>query len=86
MRALEWRHVDFAERVIRLRPEISKNKKGRLLPLQDELLEIVHRAHLNRRLDCVAVFHNNGNLVGDFRKTWKSALITAWLGKKFVHH
>jgi hypothetical protein len=45
----------------------------------------VHRAHLNRRLDCVAVFHNNGNLVGDFRKTWKSALITAWLGKKFVH-
>src|SRR5215831_13711875 len=85
MRALEWRDVDLAGNVIRLRPEISKNKKGRLLPLQGDLLEIVQRADANRRLDCVSVFHHNGNLVGDFRKAWKSALMAAGLGKKFVH-
>ena len=36
MRALEWRDVDLAGKVVRLRPEISKNKDGRLLPLQGE--------------------------------------------------
>jgi integrase len=85
MRALEWRDVDLVGRVVRLRPEISKNKKGRLLPLQGELLEILQRALANRRLDCQAVFHNNGAIVGDFRKAWKSALMSAGLRKKFVH-
>ncbi len=32
MRGLEWRDVDLAGRVIRLRPELSKNKDGRVLP------------------------------------------------------
>ena len=81
MRALEWRDVDLAGKVVRLRPEISKNKKGRLLPLQNELLEIVRRAHANRRLDCNAVFHKNGKSKGDFRKAWKSALLSAAVGK-----
>ena len=39
MRALEWRDVDVAGKVIRLRPEVSKNKDGRLLPIKGELLE-----------------------------------------------
>src|SRR5262249_41757619 len=36
MKALEWRDVDLAGKVVRLRPEISKNKDGRLLPLKGE--------------------------------------------------
>ena len=44
MRALEWRDVDLAGNVIRLRPETSKNKDGRLLPIKGELLEIIERA------------------------------------------
>src|SRR5262249_59245483 len=31
MRALEWRDVDLAGKIVRLRPELSKNKEGRLL-------------------------------------------------------
>ena len=85
MRALEWRDVDLAGKVVRLRPEISKNKLGRILPLQGELLDIIERASTSRRLDCHAVFHNDGTLIGDFRKAWKSALIAAGLGKQFVH-
>jgi integrase len=38
MRALEWRDVDLPGKVVRLRPEISKNKDGRLLPLEGELV------------------------------------------------
>jgi len=44
MRALESRDVDLPGKVIRLRPEISNNKDGRLLPLQGKLLEIIERA------------------------------------------
>jgi integrase len=73
MKALEWRDVDMAGRVVRLRPEISKNKKGRLLPLRGELFEILLRAKENRRLDCVRVFHDNGQAIGDFRKAWRNA-------------
>jgi integrase len=56
MRALEWRDVDLAGKVIRLRPEISKNKDGRLLPLHGELLAIIERAKQGRELSCPYVF------------------------------
>ena len=85
MRALEWRDVDLAGKVIRLRPEISKNKDGRLLPLQGELLEIIERAKQARQLSCPYVFHDNGQAIGDFRKVWKRACKQAGLGTIIVH-
>lgn len=80
MRALEWRDADLEGRVIRLRPEISKNKDGRLLPLSGELLEIIERASEQRRPDCPFVFHLDGQPIGDFRKTWYRACCNAGLG------
>ena len=56
MIALEWRDVDLGGALVRLRPEISKNKDGRLLPLTGELHEVLRRALKNRRLDCPFVF------------------------------
>jgi integrase len=50
MRLLEWRDVDLTGNVVRLRPEISKNKDGRVLPLHDELLEVIGRAQVKRTL------------------------------------
>jgi integrase len=85
MKALEWRDVDLAGRVVHLRPEISKNKDGRLSPLSDELLEITERAHGRRRLDCSRVFHRDGRPIGDFRKAWSSARKTVGLGLVLVH-
>jgi hypothetical protein len=41
----------------RLRPEISKSKDGRLLPIKAELLEIIERAKQKRLLACPRVFH-----------------------------
>jgi integrase len=85
MRALEWRDVDVAGKVVRLRPEISKNKDARLLPLSAELLEIIQRAHGTRRLDCPFVFHRKGEPVGDFRKAWSNACQAAGLAPILVH-
>lgn len=80
MRGLEWRDVDLAGHVVRLRPELSKNKTGRVLPLSGELLEVVQRASEMRRLDCVHVFHIEGQPIGSFRKSWQRACVTAGLG------
>ena len=85
MRALEWRDVDLAGKVVRLRPEISKNKDGRLLPLSGELLEIIERARQMRRLDCVFVFHTEGQAIGDFRRAWKTACKATGLNGTIVH-
>src|SRR5574341_451068 len=85
MRALEWRDVDLAGQVVRLRPEISKNKDGRLLPLSGELLEIIEGARANRMPDCSFVFHLNGEPIGDFRKAWKTACRAAGLDGIIVH-
>jgi integrase len=85
MRQLEWRDVDLAGKVVRLRPENSKNKDGRLLPLQGELLDILHRANSNWRLDCPYVFHLDGQPIGDFRESWKTATKKSGLEGIIVH-
>lgn len=81
MRKLEWRDVDLAGKVVRLRPEISKNKDGRLLPIRGELLELIERAKQNRVLSCLYVFHESKQPIGNFRKAWKTAAIGAGLSK-----
>ncbi|HXG50992.1 MAG TPA: site-specific integrase [candidate division Zixibacteria bacterium] len=85
MRQLEWRDVDLPGGVIRLRPETSKNKEARLLPIAGPLVEIIERAHRARRLDCPFVFHVGGKPIGDFRKAWRSACVAAGLGGLIVH-
>lgn len=85
MKALEWRDVDLAGRVVRLRPEISKNRVGRVMPLSGELLQIIERAHSRRRLDCLYVFHRSGEPIGDFRKSWSKACHSAGVGSLLVH-
>jgi len=85
MRTLEWRDVDLAGREVRLRPEVSKNKDGRVLPLRGELLELVERAKEARRPDCLFVFHDAGEPIGDFRKAWKTACKKAKLTGIIVH-
>jgi integrase len=85
MKALEWRDVDLAGKIVRLRPEISKNKDGRVLPLSGGLFEIMERAHATRRLDCPFVFHRNGEPIGDFRKAWSTACKAAGLSPVLVH-
>jgi len=85
MKTLEWRDVDLAGKVVHLRPEISKNKDGRLLPLSGELLEIMDRAHERRRADCSFVFHRDGEPIGDFRKAWSKACKAAGLHLILVH-
>jgi integrase len=71
--SLKWRDVDRDGGMIRLRPENSKSKKPRLLPLLGALAEIIERRWKERRLDCTYVFHRNGKQVRSFRRGYKTA-------------
>ncbi len=68
-----------------MRPAISKNKDGQLLPLSGELLEIVESAYADRRLDCQYVLQLDGQQVGDFKRSWATACKKAGVGKVLVH-
>ncbi|MBF6571262.1 MAG: tyrosine-type recombinase/integrase [Candidatus Binataceae bacterium] len=85
MKALEWRDVDLDGKVVRLRPEVSKNKAGRVLPLAGELLEVVEQARAKRRPDCKFVFHDDGQPIGSFRKAWRTACKAAGQNEILVH-
>jgi integrase len=81
LKSLTWADVNRDAQTILLRSENSKNKEGRLIPLPDELSEIIERRWEARRLAMPDVstaivefvFHNNGYRVGDFRKSWAAA-------------
>ena len=70
---LEWRDVDVAGGMIRLRRENSKNKKPRLLPIKGELQDIIERRAQARLLTCKFVFHRNGQPIRSFRKAFQTA-------------
>jgi len=70
---LEWKDVDVAAGMVRLRRENSKNKRSRALPLLGELQDVIERRLKERRLDCLFVFHRNGKQIKSFRKAWGTA-------------
>ena len=67
----EWR--DVHDTVSRLRPEVSKNKDGRVLALVGEIGEIIQRRRALTDETVPYVFHRNGRQVKDFRKAWRTA-------------
>ena len=56
---LTWREIDMAGSVIRLDPDRSKTRTGRLPPMSQPLKEVLQRRVAARRLDCLMVFHRS---------------------------
>ncbi len=86
---LQWDQVDLMEGKITLKPEDTKNKEGRVIYMEGELLEVIHlqRAFRDSKFpDCPWVFFNEeGQRIGGFRKSWKSACKEAKLKGKLFH-
>ena len=82
---LTWREIDMAGGVIRLDPERSKTKTGRVLPLSVPLKEALQRRIATRRLDSLLVFHRDGEPMIDWRKAWAAACKLAKLPGKRLH-
>jgi integrase len=79
--SLRWPDVDRAARVIRLRPEATKNGCGRTLALDTELAALIERRWIAREYQVAdgtvalspLVFHRLGKPIVDFRKAWRTA-------------
>lgn len=79
---LRWSDVDMDGGAIRLRPEASKNGRGRTVVFDDTLWALMARrwhARLTERGVADLVFHNDGAPIVDFRRAWRSACIAAGL-------
>lgn len=95
IRSLRWNQVDLQNRTIRLDPGATKNKKGRTVFLDGELLETIQTQWERRKvaeipghsptLLCPYVFHREGNPIGDFRDIWAAACKTTRLNGKLFH-
>jgi integrase len=82
---LEWRDADRDAGIIRLRPELSKNYEGRVLPLSEPLRAMIERRWRFRSIRCPLVFQKDERPIGDWRKTWKRACKAAGLPGKLFH-
>jgi integrase len=80
---LEWRYIEG--QVLRLPPELSKNKDGRVLVLTGILGEILERQRLERFELCPYVFHREGRQIKDFRKAWAKACTRAGVSDRYFH-
>src|SRR6266508_909911 len=82
---LTWREIDSAGGVIRLDPDRSKTRTGRVLPVSEPLKEVLQRRVAARRLDSLLVFHREGESLIDWRKAWKNACKDAGFPGKRLH-
>jgi integrase len=74
---MKWSQVDLAVRIVRLDVGTTKNKKGRILPLQvGELYETIAmlKAEREERFpECPWVFTRDGKPIKEFRAAWDNA-------------
>ena len=56
--------------VIRLRPELAKNKDGRVIILVGEVANIIDRRRAERVESCPYVFHRQGQQFIDYSRAW----------------
>lgn len=84
--SLRWADVDRDGGAIRLRPEASKNGRGRTVVVDGELDALIERRWKARLIErngkphvTDLVFHRDGEPVGDFRKAWVTACFEAEL-------
>jgi integrase len=84
--AIEWRHVDFKARTLRLDPGMTKNDEGREFPFTAELeaaltaqRELTDATDRKRGAIVRHVFHRSGERVRSWRRPWLQALLKAGL-------
>jgi integrase len=88
---LRWEQIDRSAREARL--YTSKTGRGRVLPLEGALWQIIERRSAERQFELPGgqtalspfVFHRLGRPVGDFRKAWTAACAKANVPGRIFH-
>jgi integrase len=93
LRSQQWRHVDFSAGWLRLEPEETKNRDGRMFPLIPELRAVLEaqRARVEglqrqtgRIIPWVFV-RDDGQPVRDFKRGWTTARKRAGIPGRLFH-
>jgi integrase len=88
---LEWRHIDWTARTVRLEPGTTKNGEGRSFPFTSAIEEIlkdqleIHETLKKAGTICPYVFHRDGERIVYFRAAWKNACKAAGCPGALVH-
>ena len=84
IRQLTWAMLDRETWSLHVDPKAAKIGKGRTIPLEGPLRQIIERRLRARRFDCSLIFHRTskgqpGQPVKDFVRQWRTALKVAGL-------
>jgi integrase len=74
--------VDLENKTIRLEPDETKNDEARIIPLADELLEMLRlqkQIRDDKWPECPWVFFRNGKRICSIRSAWDAACVAAGL-------
>ena len=82
---LEWRDVDRAAGVIRLRPEVSKTREGRVLVLSGPLREVIENRWRGQVVGDGRVFHEAARSLQWFKNAWVRACKSAGCPGRLFH-
>jgi len=88
-----WKNIDFANNIMRIEPNESKNGEAREYPLADDLLELLQaqRAHVSKleraygKIIPHVFVRPDGRQITDYRYQWKRACQLAGVQGKIVH-
>jgi integrase len=85
---LTWAQVDLMEGSVRLEPNTTKNKGGRLIFLPHDLRAILHQQWRERQEQyptCPYVFHRHGQPILRYERAWMTACREAGVAGKIPH-
>ncbi len=82
---LTWDEVDLDGKVIRLAPQRSKTREGRVLPLSPPLAKVLTRRQAKRQPGWQRVFHRDDVTVRQWRTAWRSACRRAGVPTRLIH-
>ena len=71
--------------MIRLKPQIAKNKDGRVIIIIGEIANIIARRQAERVESCLYVFHREGHRIKHYNRAWRTAREKAGLPGKLMH-
>ena len=83
--SLTWKQVDLEAGTVRLEPGTTKNKEGRTIFMEPDLLEMMKGLYRKRALGCPLVFHHKGHSIQDYRKAWDAATKKAGIPGMLFH-
>ena len=82
---LQWREVDAVGQVVRLSPERSKTRVGRVLPIVAPIAAVLARRRAQRQGEDPLVFRRDAVTVRAWRTAWPEACLRAGVPGRLLH-